>query len=230
MSVLSEQKPRAGTIVSTGVAGLDEVLYGGLLEGQFYLVEGEPGTRKTALSLQFLLEGARRGEPVLYISWSESERKIQQVAHSHGWSLEGVTIYQYTPAEQNLSPEEQYSVFHPPDVEFHDVTQRILKEVERVHPARAVIDALSEIRLLAGDALRYRRQILALKQYFANRNCTILLPDDRTLETHDFQLESIAHGIIFEVFCRQSHGYRGRPASDRGECRNKIKTARRSAY
>ena len=136
----------SGQIVSTGVAGLDEVLYGGLLEGQFYLVEGEPGTRKTALSLQFLLEGARRGEPVLYISWSESERKIQQVAHSHGWSLEGVTIYQYTPAEQNLSPEEQYSVFHPPDVEFHDVTQRILKEVERVHPARAVIDALSEIR------------------------------------------------------------------------------------
>jgi len=196
MSVLSEQKPRAGTIVSTGVAGLNEVLYGGLLEGQFYLVEGEPGTGKTTLSLQFLLEGARRGEPVLYISLSESEREIQQVAHSHGWSLEGVTIYQYTPPEQNLSPEEQYSVFHPSDVEFHDVTQGILKEVERVHPARAVIDALSEIRLLAGDALRYRRQILALKQYFANRNCTVLLLDDRTVETHDFQLESIAHGII----------------------------------
>lgn len=196
MSVLSEQKTQAGSTVSTGVSGLDEVLFGGLLEGQFYLVEGEPGTGKTTLSLQFLLKGAQRGEPVLYISLAESEREIQQVARSHGWSLEGLSIYKYTPPQQCLSPEEQYSVFHPTDVEFYDTTQSILKEVERVRPVRAVIDALSEIRLLAGDALRYRRQILALKRYFANRNCTVLLVDDRTSETHDFQLDSIAHGIV----------------------------------
>lgn len=192
MTGLSNEKPQFG-ILSTGVAGLDEILYGGQLEGQFYLVEGEPGTGKTTLSLQVLLEGARRGEPVLYISLSESEREIQRVARSHDWSLKGVSIYEYTPPQRSLNPDEQYSVFHPSDVEFHDATRSILKEVERVHPARAVIDALSEIRLLAGDALRYRRQILALKQYFANRNCTVLLLDDRTAETHDFQLESIAH-------------------------------------
>lgn len=171
-------------------------MFGGLLEGQLYLVEGEPGTGKTTLSLQFLLKGARRGEPVLYISLAESETEIQQVARSHGWSLEGLRIYPYTPPQHSLSPEEQYSVFHPTDVEFYDATQSILKEVERVRRLRAVIDALSEIRLLAGDALRYRRQILALKQYFADRNCTVLLVDDRTAETHDFQPESIAHGII----------------------------------
>lgn len=117
MSVLPEQKPQVGSTVSTGVSGLDEVLFGGLLEGQLYLVEGEPGTGKTTLSLQFLLKGARRGEPVLYLSLAESETEIQQVARSHGWSLEGLSIYPYAPPQQSLGPEEQYSVFHPTDVE-----------------------------------------------------------------------------------------------------------------
>jgi circadian clock protein KaiC len=181
---------------TSGVSGLDEILHGGFPHSHFFLIEGEPGAGKTTLGLQFLMDGARQGSRALYITMSESENELRQIARSHGWSLEGVTLYQYAPQGANLSPEEQYSVFHPSDVEFQDTTQEILTEIKRINPARVVLDSLSEIRLLARDPLRYRRQILALKQYFSTRECTVLLLDDRTSSVQDIQLESIAHGVI----------------------------------
>lgn len=181
---------------ASGVSGLDEILHGGFPHGHFFLIEGEPGSGKTTIGLQFLMEGARRGSKVLYITMSESEDELKKIARSHGWSLEGVILYQYSPEGRNLSPEEQYSVFHPSDVEFQDTTQEILTEVKRINPDRVVLDSLSEIRLLARDPLRYRRQVLALKHYFSSRDCTVLLLDDRTSSVQDIQLESIAHGVI----------------------------------
>jgi circadian clock protein KaiC len=182
--------------VSTGISGLNDILSGGFPQGHFFLLEGEPGTGKTTLGLQFLMEGARQGERTLYVTLSESQREIEKVARSHGWSLDGVTIFEYTPTEDSLRPEDQYSAFHPSEVEFQDTTQNILKEVERLQPARIVLDSLSEIRLLARDSLRYRRQVLALKHFFTNRNCTVLLLDDRTSGVEDQQLQSIAHGVL----------------------------------
>ena len=182
--------------VSTGISGLDDVLNGGLPRGHFFLVEGEPGAGKTTLGLQFLMAGRDRGEPVLYVTLSESEREIQKVARSHGWSLKGIDIYEFMPAEDALRPEQQYSAFHPSDVEFQDSMQNILDRAEHACPGRIVLDSLSEIRLLAADALRYRRQILALKTFFTNRDCTVLLLDDRTISVQDGQLESIAHGVL----------------------------------
>lgn len=182
--------------VSTGVEGLDDVLNGGFPQGHFFLIEGEPGTGKTTLGLQFLMQGARSGEKTLYVTLSESKREIEKVARSHGWSLDGVTIFEFTPTEESLRPEDQYSAFHPSEVEFQDTTENILREVERVQPARVVLDSLSEIRLLAANSLRYRRQVLALKHFFTNRNCTVLLLDDRTSGPEDQQLQSIAHGVL----------------------------------
>ncbi len=183
--------------VSTGVGGLDDILTGGFPRGHFFLIEGEPGTGKTTLGLQFLMSGAQRGEKVLYVTLSESQKEIEKVARSHSWSLQGVTIFEFTPTEDSLRPEDQYSAFHPSEVEFQDTTQNILREVERVQPNRVVLDSLSEIRLLARDSLRYRRQVLALKHFFTNRNCTVLLLDDRTSGAEDLQLQSIAHGVLF---------------------------------
>ncbi len=157
---------------------------------------GEPGAGKTTLGLQFLIDGSKSAEGVLYVTLSESEREIKKVARSHGWSLDGVTIYQFMAAEDSLRPEDQYSAFHPSEVEFQDAMQNILHEVERIQPSRVVIDSLSEIRLLARDSLRYRRQILSLKQYFTNRKCTVLLLDDRSSTERDLQLQSIAHGVV----------------------------------
>jgi len=183
-------------VLSTGITGLDDVLNGGFPQGHFFLVEGEPGAGKTTLGLQFLMAGRGHGEALLYVTLSESEREIQKVARSHGWSLKGITVYEFTPTEDALRPEDQYSAFHPSDVEFQDAMQNILNQVDRVKPGRVVIDSLSEIRLLAGDSLRYRRQILALKHFFTNRGCTVLLLDDRTATQHDLQLQSIAHGVL----------------------------------
>lgn len=183
-------------LISTGIAGLDDILNGGLPKGHFFLVEGEPGAGKTTLGLQFLMEGTRDGERVLYVTLSESEKEIQKVARSHKWSLDRVVIYEFTPTEDSLRPEDQYSAFHPSDVEFQDAMQNILGQVDRLQPSRVVIDSLSEIRLLARDSLRYRRQILALKHFFTNRNCTVLLLDDRNATDRDLQLKSIAHGVV----------------------------------
>jgi circadian clock protein KaiC len=180
----------------TGIPGLDGILRGGLPTSHVFLVEGEPGTGKTTLGLQFLIEGAKNNQPVMYITLSESEREIRKVARSHGWTLDGVSLFEYTAGEEALRPEEQYSVFHPSEIELQDTTQRILEEVEKRQPLRVVFDSLSEIRLLAREPLRYRRQVLALKQFFANRNCTVMLLDDLTGGREDQHLRSIAHGVL----------------------------------
>jgi circadian clock protein KaiC len=182
---------------STGIKGLDDILQGGLTPNRMYLVEGVPGAGKTTLSLQFLLAGTALGEPVLYVNLSESTEEIRAVAASHGWSLEGLSIRELATAEQLVvAPEEQYTVFHPSEVELTEVTKTILADVEALQPTRVVIDSLSELRLLAGSSLRYRRQILALKQFFAGRNCTVILLDDLAAQDRDAHVQSIVHGVI----------------------------------
>ena len=188
----STSNPRA----VTGVEGLDDILGGGFTPERVYLIEGVPGSGKTTLALQFLMEGARRGESVLYATLSETEEELRSVAASHGWSLDGVTIRELVPSEDSLQPDEQYTMFHPSEVELSETTKTVLADVERIKPARVVFDSLSELRLLAANALRYRRQILALKQFFVGRNCTVLLLDDLTTSDHDLQIQSIAHGVI----------------------------------
>jgi circadian clock protein KaiC len=182
--------------ISSGVAGLNDVLSGGFTASRLYLVEGVPGSGKTTLALQFLMEGARQGEPVLYVTLSESEEEILSVAASHGWSLAGITIREVIQSERSLWSDDQYTMFHPAEVELSETTRSILADVERLSPRRVVFDSLSELRLLAGSPLRYRRQILALKQFFATRSCTVLLLDDLTSTDRDLQVQSISHAVI----------------------------------
>src|SRR5882724_8879246 len=187
---------RSSPRVATGIEGLDDILVGGLPENTLYLVEGEPGTGKTTLALQFLLEGARRGERGLYVTLSETADELRGVALSHGWSLDNVAIYELAPTPEPLSADEQYTILHPSEVELGETTEAVFDEVERTNPTRVVFDSLSEMRLLAREPLRYRRQILALKQFFIGRHCTVLLLDDRTSEDGDLQLQSLAHGVL----------------------------------
>ncbi len=182
--------------IKTGIEGLDDILEGGLPSGHLYLVEGDPGTGKTTLALQFLLAAIAAGESALYVTLSESAKELREVAASHGWSLEKVQIFELLPDEEALRPERQYTVFHPAEVELGDTTKAIVAKVEEVNPTRVVIDSLSELRMLAQDPLRYRRQILAFKQYFSGKQRTVLLLDDRTNTDRDLQLQSIAHGVI----------------------------------
>src|SRR3954463_3819187 len=182
-------------IASTGIIGLDDVLHGGLVKNRLYLIEGTPGTGKTTLALQFLLEGVAQGEPALYITLSETAEELRAVAQSHGWSLEGLSLYELV-NESGLDPESEQSVLHPSEVELGETAREVMKRVDELCPARVVFDSLSEMRLLAQSSLRYRRQILALKQFFSNRQCTVLMLDDRTSDPTDLQLHSIAHGVI----------------------------------
>lgn len=184
------------TAIATGVEGFDDILRGGFTPNRLYLIEGVPGSGKTTLAMQFLLEGVRRGEPVLYVTLSESEEELNGVAASHGWTLDGITVRQLAPSEDILRPDAQYTMFHPSEIELSETTKTILADVEALKPLRVVFDSLSELRLLAGSPLRYRRQILALKQYFSGRRCTVLLLDDMTSADHDLQVQSIAHGAI----------------------------------
>jgi circadian clock protein KaiC len=180
-------------LASTGISGLDHILGGGLTRNRFYLVEGMPGAGKTTLALQFLLEGTRLGETVLYVALSESEEELRSVAESHGWSLDGMHILEMVSPEQALDPQEQLTVFYPSEVELSETSRTILNEVARLKPTRVVFDSLSELRLVAGQPLQYRRQVLALKQYFAGQRCTVLVLDDTD---HELQVQSIAHAVI----------------------------------
>ncbi|WP_157264409.1 ATPase domain-containing protein [Azohydromonas aeria] len=180
----------------TGVPGLDDVLHGGLIAHRLYLVDGNPGAGKTTLALQFLREGVRLGERCLYITLSENREELAAGAASHGLSLDGVEIEEILGREGDLEGDAELTMYHPSEVELTDTTRQVLGAVQRVDPSRMVFDSLSELRLLAQSSLRYRRQILALKQFFAARHCTVLLLDDRTAEGPDLQLQSIAHGVI----------------------------------
>ena len=180
----------------TGVPGLDSVMAGGYPSDRMFLVEGNPGTGKTTLALQFLMEGVRAGERGLYVTLSETADELTAVAESHGWKLDGIEVFELMPDEEALRPDAQYTVFHPSEVELTSTTQAIFEMVERVKPVRVVFDSLSELRLLARDSLRYRRQILGFKHFFTHKRATVLLLDDLTGEDSDLQLRSLAHGVL----------------------------------
>jgi len=193
---MSDHATRDNPKIATGISGLDQILGGGLPPRRLYLVQGEPGSGKTTLALQFLLTGARLGEKVLYISLSETREEIEEVARSHGWSLDNVEIVELSALDQQLTAESQNTIFHAAEVELTETTRLLLDAVDRVNPRRVVFDSLSELRLLSQTPLRYRRQILAFKQYFAGRNCTTLLLDDNTHEASDSHVLSLAHGVL----------------------------------
>ena len=195
-STVTDSAPRELSRISTGSAGLDDILGGGFDANRMYLYEGQPGTGKTTIALQFLLKGVRGGERVLYISLSETKRELDVVAQRHGWTLDGIDIFELVPPETTLDPERELTVFHPAEMELSETTGLIFREVERINPTRVVLDSLSELRLLAQNPLRYRRQVLALKHFFTNRNCTVVLLDDLSSSQDDLQLHSIAHGVV----------------------------------
>lgn len=180
----------------TGIEGLDDVLGGGLQRGRAFLLEGAPGTGKTTVATQFLIEGAAAGERCLYITLSENDAELRDGATSHGWDLSGVEVFELIPPENLLDEDQQQSLLYSSDLELGETTKRIFEAVERVKPQRVVLDSLSEIRLLAQSSLRYRRQILSLKHYFARVNATVLLLDDLTTDINDKTVHSVAHGVI----------------------------------
>lgn len=188
--------PNDKTNAATGIAGLDDILGGGLTRGRVFLLEGSPGTGKTTIASQFLVTGAARGERTLYITLSETESELRESAASHGWSLDGIDVFELVPPENLLDDQQQQSLLYSSDLELGETTKRIFEAFERAKPDRVVLDSLSEIRLLAQSSLRYRRQILALKHYFAHQQTTVLLLDDMTTELNDKTVHSVAHGVI----------------------------------
>lgn len=180
---------------STGIPGLDDILCGGLPAGRMYLVEGEPGVGKTTLAMQFLLAGIAAGESCLYIDLSETREELLAVARSHGWDVSRIEIHELSMAEQSAL-DDQNTLFDPAEVDLHETTRTVLAEVERLRPSRVVFDSVSELRLLAQDPLRYRRQILGLKEYFAGHGCSVLLLDNGRTGGTDLQLQTIVHGVV----------------------------------
>jgi circadian clock protein KaiC len=196
MTTSSSETLDDGEPVSSGLPSLDYILAGGFAAQRIHLIEGEPGAGKTTLGLQFLLEGRRKGEKCLYITLSESKDELLHVARTHGWDLSGVEIFELVPPELSLDPEREQSIVYASDLELGETVKMVRDEVERVAPARVVFDSLSEIRLLAQGALRFRRQVLALKHFFAQHGCTVLFLDDLTEMIDDLSLHSMAHGVV----------------------------------
>ena len=193
---IADERSLIPSTASTGITGLDHILSGGLPRDRLYLLEGDPGTGKTTAALQFLMEGVRAGEACVYVTMSENADELTAVAASHGWKLDGIDILELTPADVRLGEDEQYTIFDPSEVELSDTIRAVIDHVEQRNPARVVIDSLAEFRLLAREPIRYRRQILALKQYFVGRHSTVLLLDDRSGYQPDLQVQSISHGVL----------------------------------
>jgi circadian clock protein KaiC len=192
----NKNKRKEGRDAQTGVEGLDDVLAGGLERGRLFLLEGNPGTGKTTTALSFLCAGASAGERVLYITLSETEEELRSSADSHGWDLDRVVIFELIPPESLLDENQQQTLLYSSDLELGETTRLIINAVEKHKPDRVVIDSLSEIRLLAQSSLRYRRQVLALKHFFAKRNATVVLLDDLTTDVLDKTVHSVAHAVV----------------------------------
>lgn len=193
---MSEQSSTPGGRALTGVTGLDEILAGGLPRNRIYLVQGDPGVGKTTLALQFLLTGVEAGERCVYITLSETRPEIDATAASHGWSLASISIIELSALEQTAVLEQENTLFESSEVDLQETTRKLLDHIESLEPHRVVVDSLSELRLMAQGSLRYRRQILGLKQHFSGKSCTVLFLDDRTSEPADLQLQSLAHGVL----------------------------------
>jgi circadian clock protein KaiC len=193
---IGRMTPEPDELAASGVPGLDDLTSGGFPRGRLYLVQGEPGSGKTTLAMQFLLEGVARDETVLYIALSETRSEIEAVARSHGWDLSRVHLHELSAADQWSHADDQNTLFDPAEVDLQETTSQLLEVVERLNPARVVFDSLSELRLLAQHPLRYRRQILALKDYFSGRGCTVMLIDDANIDRNDLQLRTLAHGVL----------------------------------
>ncbi|MEG3153548.1 ATPase domain-containing protein [Sphingomonas sp. RB1R13] len=200
---MSDLEGKAGS----GVEGLDDILSEGFNRNRLYLLEGSPGTGKTTIATQFLLEGAKRGERGLYITLSESEQELRESAASHGWTFDApLEIFELVPPESLLDDDQQQSLLYSSDLELGETTKRVFEAMERVKPSRVVLDSLSEIRLLAQSSLRYRRQVLALKHYFSKHNVTVLLLDDLTTDALDKTVHSVAHGVLRLVELAPDYG------------------------
>jgi circadian clock protein KaiC len=200
------RQPSKLAAVPTGTEGLDSILDGGLTPHRLYLIEGVPGSGKTTMAMQFLMEGVARGEKVLYVTLSETAEELHEAAASHGWSLDGIHIHEFVPLGDQLDPESQYTMFHPSEVELVETTRRILQEVNRLKPQRVVFDSLAELRLLSGTLLRFRRQVLALKQYFVGRGTTVLLLDETNVTEHGMHVHTVVHGVIELMQMKPEYG------------------------